>query len=480
MLRQTLSQKLLQKLSPQQIQLMKLLQLPMVALEQRIKEELEDNPALEEAADAERIDDPYGEELDNDFSEEFDFDDYMSDDDTPSYQLYSSSGGEDAKETAIPFSGGSTFQELLKAQLSLQVLNDDEQTIAEVLIGNLDEAGYLRRELEAIVDDLAFSHSVDATLEEIVTVLHIIQGFDPAGIGARSLQECLLLQLERNLSGDQAVANAKLVLKEQFDAFTKKHYTKIIDKCGITEDELKAAIAEVLKLNPKPGNALNDALKQVEQIIPDFIINVQDGALTFQMNNRTIPELNVNKRYSEMFESFQEKKGKHNSEEKKAVMFVKQKLDSAKWFIDAVKQRQQTLTLTMDAIMHHQQTYFLSGDETKLKPMILKDIAEKVNLDISTISRVVNSKYVQTPYGTFLLKTFFSEKYITESGEEVSTREIKKILQELIEAEDKQKPITDEKIAVHLKEKGYNIARRTVAKYREQLKIPVARLRKVL
>ncbi len=480
MLRQTLSQKLLQKLSPQQIQLMKLLQLPMVALEQRIKEELEDNPALDELNLDEFIHSEDASSEHQDFDQDFDFNEYMGDEDTPSYRLYSGASSSEPSETSIPFAAGKTFQEMILSQLDLQVLSEEEQTIAEVLIGNLDHAGYLRRDIEAIVDDLAFTYNIETTEEEILTVLHLIQTFDPAGIGARDLQECLLLQLQRSQKVDEGVKIAKLVLENEFDAFTKKHYQKIIERLGITEDDLKNAIDQILKLNPKPGNSLSDALKQVEQIIPDFILNINNGKLVLQLNQRNIPELSVNNTYKEMFQTFSEKKGKHSDDEKKAVMFVKQKLDSAKWFIDAVKQRQNTLQLTMNAIMHHQMAYFLSGDETDLKPMILKDIAQKVDLDISTISRVVNSKYVQTPYGTFLLKTFFSEKFVTDSGEEVSTREIKKILQDLIQSEDKQKPITDEKIAGHLKEKGYNIARRTVAKYREQLKIPVARLRKVL
>lgn len=485
MLKQTLQQKLLQKLSPQQIQLMKLLQLPTVALEQRIKEELEENPALDEGLDQEdSLVDDYSMEEDqqteSDNIDEFDFDDYLSDDDIPSYQLYTKNSGSDAEEKSIPFAQTSSFQELLSNQLNLRILNDDERTIAKVLIGNLDDAGYLRRDLEAIVDDLAFTHNVETDEGEILSILNLIQEFDPAGVGARSLQECLLLQLDRLAIQPEAVKIAKEVLKKTFDEFTKKHYSKIISKIGISEEELKDAIEEILKLNPKPGNSLTDSVKQVEQVIPDFIITNIDGKLDFQLNNRSVPELHLNRKYVEMFEAFNAKKEKHTSDEKKAVLFVKQKLDSAKWFIDAVKQRQNTLLLTMNAILHYQKDYFLTGDETTLKPMILKDIADKVDLDISTISRVVNSKYVQTPYGTFLLKTFFSEGITTDSGEEVSTREVKKILEDLVHNEDKKSPITDEKLSLFLKEKGYNIARRTVAKYREQLKIPVARLRKVL
>ena len=482
MLRQSLSQKMLQKLSPQQIQLMKLLQLPTIALEQRIKEELESNPALDEGKETK------DDELSNEYEaehgeeatpaqEEFDFEEYMADE-TPSYKLYSSNKGADADDKEIPFSSGKSFHELLERQLGLRVLSDEEFTIAKHLIGNLDDSGYLRRELHAIVDDLAFTQNIDTTEEELLVLLNIIQEFDPAGVGARSLQECLLLQLDRKTIQTEATAIAKLILKNQFEAFTKKHFSKIIDKLGITEEELKDGMEEILKLNPKPGNSLNESVRVIEHIIPDFILTNVDDQLELTLNQRNAPELKMSRQYSEMLETYS--KSKPSKEQKEALLFVKQKLDSAKWFIDAIKQRQNTLLLTMDAILHYQKEYFLKGDETKLRPMILKDIAEKVDLDISTISRVVNSKYVQTPYGTFLLKTFFSESLSTDSGEEVSTREVKKILQDLIDEEDKKRPITDEKIATELKAKGYNIARRTVAKYREQLNIPVARLRKEL
>lgn len=483
MLKQTLQQKLLQKLSPQQIQLMKLLQLPAVALEQRIKEEMESNPALDEGTL--ETEEDYDAEIEDRESEQdyddIDFDEYL-DDDTPSYKLYTMNKGKDTDEKSIPFSQGRSFQEMLESQLQMQVLSEKEEVIAQTIIGNLDEAGYVRRDLESIVDDLAFSMNVETNQEEVLAVLHIIQSFDPAGIGARSLQECLLLQLDRYTHRTFEIVLAKEILKDYFDEFTKKHYDKIIQKLGVEEDDLKAALEEILKLNPKPGNTLNENVRVIEQIIPDFVITTHTGNLELSLNSRNAPELHLNKQYTEMLEGFSERKGSSSAtkEDKAAMVFVKQKIDSAKWFIDAIKQRRQTLLLTMDAIMHMQKEYFLSGDETKLKPMILKDIADKVGLDISTISRVVNSKYVQTPYGTFLLKTFFSESLETEAGEEVSTREVKKILTELIESEDKRKPITDEKLAEELKKKGYKIARRTVAKYREQLKIPVARLRKVL
>jgi RNA polymerase sigma-54 factor len=474
---------MLQKLSPQQIQLMKLLQIPTIALEQRIKEELEGNPALEEGKEevAENddvltdYDDEYGSEL-TESEKEFDFSDY-SDDDTPSYKLYTSNKGADVDDKEIPFAGGKTFHELLENQLDLRFLEDQEYEIAQHLIGSLDESGYLRRDLINIVDDLAFYHSIETNEEELLSLLNVIQEFDPAGVGARSLQECLMLQLDRKRLTEN-VEVAKLVLSKCFEEFTKKHYKKILAKLGISEDELRDAIEEILKLNPKPGNSLSDSVKVVEHIVPDFIITNFDGQLELTLNGRNAPELRVSRQYAEMIETFKNIQGKPNREQKEAMVFVKQKIDSAKWFVDAIKQRQQTLLLTMDAIMQYQKEYFQTGDETNLRPMILKDIAEKVDMDISTISRVANSKYVQTPYGTFLLKTFFSESLSTTDGEEVSTREVKKILQDLVDEENKQKPITDEKLAAALKEKGYNIARRTVAKYREQLSIPVARLRK--
>ena len=487
MLRQTLQQKLLQKLSPQQIQLMKLLQLPTIALEQRIKEELEINPALEEGkeddfsdnAENEYEDDFENEGLSDSRDDEFDLSDYM-DDETPDYKLYTSNKGKDVDDKEIPFAAGKSFHDLLQDQLTMRILDDREFQIASTLIGNLDDSGYLRRELSAIVDDLAFSQYIETNEEELLALLMLIQEFDPAGVGARSLQECLILQLDRKYSASESVRVAKLILQSCFDEFTKKHYEKIEDKLGITENELKLAMDEILKLNPKPGNSLNESIKIIAAVIPDFIITNNDGTLQLTLNSRNAPDLKVSRQYAEMLQTYSENKANSNREQKDAALFVKQKLDTAKWFIDAIKERQNTLLLTMDAIMQYQKAYFETGDETKLKPMILNDIAEKVNMDISTISRVSNSKYVQTPYGTFLLKTFFSESLSTDSGEEVSTREVKKILQDLIEAEDKKKPITDEALAEALKNKGYNIARRTVAKYREQLNIPVARLRKEL
>ena len=380
----------------------------------------------------------------------------------------------------FPFRLRKSFHENLQDQLGLRPLNEREYQIAMHIIGNIDDSGYIKRSLDAMVDDLALAQNISTKKSELERLLSIIQEFDPVGVGARNLQECLLLQLERKDYETEALKNAIKIIKRSFSDFTKKHYEKITKKLDLTEDQLKEAIAEILTLNPKPGNSLGDTGKTSEYIIPDFILSNNDGELELTLNSKNAPELRVSKTYSEMLKTFADSKNKKDKKQKEAIMFVKQKLDSAKWFIDAIKQRQHTLLVTMEAIMEHQKEYFLEGDETMLKPMILKDIADKVNLDISTISRVVNSKYVQTPFGTFLLKSFFSESMEKESGEVVSTREIKKILQDCIDAEDKKKPVTDEALAKILKEKGYNIARRTVAKYREQLNIPVARLRKEL
>ncbi|MFN3917274.1 MAG: RNA polymerase factor sigma-54 [Flavobacteriales bacterium] len=483
MLKQRLEQKLLQKLSPQQIQLMKLLQVPTVELEQRIKEEIEENPALEEGAEE---DDSYDEmdlyeqegeaegETRND--DDFDLSEYF-DQDTPDYKTSVNNKSSDDEERSMPLSGGTSFQETLMQQMGLRIKDEKQRQLAQYLIGNLDESGYLRRELINIVDDLAFSQNVSTTEEELQEVLEIIQDSDPAGVGARTLQECLLLQIRRK-NKSVNTKTAEIILQYHFDEFTKKHYHKITKKLDISEDDLKDAIDEIIKLNPKPGSAAKENTKAAQHIIPDFIIVEEDGKLELSLNSRNAPQLKVSKDYAEMLKHYSD--SKKTQQDKEAILFVKQKMDSAKWFIDAIRQRQQTLLITMDAIMNYQKEYFLTGDETKLKPMILKDIADIVQMDISTISRVANSKHVQTPFGTFLLKSFFSESLTTDSGEEVSTREVKKILQDTIEAEDKRKPVTDEQLADLLKTKGYNIARRTVAKYREQLNIPVARLRKEL
>ncbi len=489
MLTQKLQQKLLQKLSPQQILLMKLLQIPTIALEQRIKQEIEENPALEDTDEQEEVNnEEFKDEISEDENEiseeynekddEFDLNDYIDDDDIPSYKLNANNTSPDEDRKEIPFASGISFHEMVISQLGLRVLNENEYLIGLNIIGNLDDAGYLSRNLDAMVDDLAFTQNIIINIEEILNVLKIIQEFDPVGIGARNLQECLLIQLQRKDNNDKTIKLAIHIIERYFNEFTKKHYDKIIKKANITEDELKAAINEILKLNPKPGNSLSETSKTNQYILPDFIIYNNDGILELSLNTKNAPELRLNRSYLNMLEAYSE--NKKNKQKKDAFMFVKQKIDSAKWFIDAIKQRQNTLYITMKAIMDYQEEYFLTGDETMLKPMILKDIAEIVNLDISTVSRVANSKYVQTPFGTFLLKTFFSESMQKENGEEVSTREIKKILSDCINIENKNKPLTDELLTGILKEKGYNIARRTVAKYREQLNIPVARLRKEL
>ncbi|MEJ6588707.1 MAG: RNA polymerase factor sigma-54 [Crocinitomicaceae bacterium] len=477
-LRQHLTQKLDQRLSPQQIQLMKLLQVPTMELDQRIKQEIEENPALEEGK--EELDDDYSneEEFEEREDEEFDVSDYLQDD-VADYKTKTSNQSKDTDDKVIPFSGGTTFREKLSEQLQLSKLDEGQELIADILIGNLDEAGYLNRDLEAIVDDLAFSLNAHCKEEEVLEVLKVIQGLDPAGVGARNLQECLLLQMNRRQDGNIERFTAKTILEKHFEEFTKKHYDKIAKKLEIDDVDLKDAIGEILKLNPKPGGASKGITKNFQQIIPDFIIYENEGRLDLSINSRNAPELRISRDYENMLRSYSEG-AKTSKTDKEAVNFVKHKLDNAKWFIDAIRQRQNTLLTTMTAIMRFQEGYFISGDETQMKPMILKDIAEIVNLDISTVSRVANSKYVQTHFGVFSLKYFFSESLSTDSGEEVSTREVKKILSEAIDAENKRAPLTDEKLMNLLRGKGYNIARRTVAKYREQLNIPVARMRKEL
>lgn len=480
-LKQHLAQKLEQRLSPQQIQLMKLLQVPTIELDQRIKQEIEENPALEEGSDDVDDDfdnqDDYDDDYEND-DNDFDISDYF-DEDSPDYKTQVNNRSNDDEERVIPLSGEQSFQERMMSQLSLVDLDDTQFLIADILIGNLDDAGYLNREVDALVDDLAFSMNVVVTQEEIEYVLNIIQDLDPAGVGARDLQECLLLQIKRKQDGDITKFTAKKILEDHFEEFTKKHYSQIQKKLEIEEEDLKEAIDEIIKLNPKPGGSSKEAAKNMQQIVPDFMITEFEGKLELTINGRNTPELKVSKGYENMLRSYSEG-AKTSKSDKEAVLFVKQKLEGAKWFIDAIKQRQNTLLLTMNAIMSYQIDFFLTGDETQLKPMILKDIADAVGLDISTISRVANSKYVQTNYGVIPLKYFFSESLSTDSGEEVSTREVKKILSDAIEGEEKRRPLTDEKLAELLNEKGYNIARRTVAKYREQLNVPVARLRKEL
>jgi len=499
MLNQKLQQKLLQKLSPQQIQLMKLLQVPTIALEQRIKQEIEENPALEEGPDEEEettestdeedIPDDFDKEEDENVSDdgeneperkdddEFVFEDYIDDDETPAYRLSINNTSPDEERKDIPYASGITFHEQLLSQLGLRVLDDRKYQIAAHLIGNLDDSGYLQRELDPMVDDLAFSMNISTTKKELQELLTMIQESDPPGVGARNLSECLLIQLKRIDPPTKDVTMAIEIIENHFDDFTKKHYDKITKKLGIDESQLKSAVTEILKLNPKPGNTYMEHSRAQQFIVPDYLITNNNGVLELSLNSKNAPELHVSRTYQDMLQTYSQSKTK-NIGQKEALSFVKQKIDSAKWFIDAIRQRQDTLMQTMFAIMQYQKDYFIEGDETLLKPMILKDIAEKVNLDISTISRVANSKYVQTPFGTFALKSFFSESMSTDSGEEVSTREVKKILIDCIGSENKKKPLTDDELKKILNDKGYNIARRTIAKYREQLNITVARLRK--
>jgi RNA polymerase sigma-54 factor len=484
MLKQRLQQKLLQKLSPQQIQMIKLLEVPTLQIEQRIKKELEENPALEEGTEEDEIpsetEEDQFEESDKDKDqEEFTIDDYIEEDEIPDYRLQEKNySKDDDKRTEIPFSVGFSFHEHLESQLGLRDLTEKQKILGEYILGNIDEDGYLRRELINIVDDLAFLQNVETTESELEEVLNIIQDLEPAGVGARTLRECLLLQIEKRDNSQPSMKLAHSILDSYFEEFTKRHYDKIISKLDITEDELKGAIDEILRLNPKPGGVYSDPFNKTSQpIIPDFILELSEDGFDLHLNSKNLPELRLSSAYSEMLHSYSKDKSQ-KKEMKDAVLFVKQKIDSARWFIDAIKQRQNTLLLTMNAILEYQQEYFIDGDETKLKPMILKDVAEMTGLDISTVSRVANSKFVQTHFGIFPLKFFFSEGLQTDSGEEVSTREIKRILQDCIENEQKRKPLTDESLTDILQEKGYQIARRTVAKYREQLNIPVARLRR--
>ena len=493
-----LQQKLLQKLSPQQIQLMRLLQVPTVMLEQRIKQEIEENPALEEdfgdtddmeapydtddeqLSSMERDEDDADEGFESIANDEFDFSDYLDEDDIPAYRLAANNTSADDEQKDVPFASGISFHDFLLTQLGMQKLTEREQIIATHIIGNIDDSGYLQREISSLVDDLAFNQNISTTNREVISLLKLIQEFEPPGIAARNLQECLLLQIRRKTPKSEAIDNATVILEKSFKEFTRKHYYKIVRRHKISDNQLRLAIDEILTLNPKPGNSIGETIRAEHHIVPDFYISINDRSIELSLNSGNTPELKINRTYSEMLETMSDSKGKLDPRQKEAVFFVKQKLESAKWFIDAIKQRQNTLLVTMRAIINYQKVYFLTGDETKLRPMILKDIAELVNLDISTVSRVANSKYAQTPYGTFLLKSFFSESMQNEAGEEISTREVKKIMQDCIESEDKFNPVTDEELTNILKDKGYNVARRTVAKYREQLDIPVARLRKEL
>ncbi len=483
MLKQQLNFKLSQKLSPQQIQLMKLIQLPTLAFEQRLKQEMEENPALDSGKDTvDEFEDTYSNDGNEDdygtevIETEINVDEYLSDDEIPSYRLSANNYSTDDEEKNVPYASGTSFNQHLKSQLNTYRLNGQEFEIANFLVGSIDESGYIRRSLTDIMDDLAFTQNIFTDEPKIESILKIVQQLDPAGVGARNLQECLLIQLDRK-ELTIPIKLAKGILSKSFDHFSKKHYDKLLVKFDINEEELKEAISEIEHLNPKPGGAYAGNNRIIEHVVPDFAIKIVEGDLELTLNGRNAPELHVSREYNNMLKGYKESKEKSKSQ-KDAVLFIKQKLDAAKWFIEAVKQRQQTLFLTMSAIMHYQRDFFLSGDERNLKPMILKDIADEIGMDVSTVSRVANSKYVDTPYGTKLIKDFFSESMTNDQGEEVSTREIKKILEITISEEDKRKPLTDEKLSSILKEKGYPIARRTVAKYREQLDIPVARLRK--
>ncbi len=483
MLKQSLQQRLLQKLSPQQIQLMKLIQLPTQAFEERLKQEIEENPALDTGKEeSDNFEDSLSSDFDDDGTEKIDTDDinideYLSDDEIPNYKTQANNYSSDDDEKHVPYAAGTTFHQSLKNQLNTFRINEEERLIAEFLVGSIDDSGYIRREIIDLVDDLAFTQNVFTTEEKVESLLtRVVHTLDPIGVGARDLKECLVIQLKAKK--EDVTRNLAIeILENAFDHFVKKHYKKLLEKFDITEEILKEVIAEISKLNPKPGSSYAGNNKVAEQIVPDFTIRILDGELDLTLNARNAPELHVSKEYNNMLKSYQESNKKSKSQ-KDAVLFIKQKLDAAKWFIDAIKQRQQTLLVTMNAIMHYQYDYFLTGDERRLRPMILKDIADEINMDVSTVSRVANSKYVSTPYGTKLIKEFFSESMKNDQGEDVSTREIKKILETVIGEEDKRKPLTDEKLSKLLKEKGYPIARRTVAKYREQLDIPVARLRK--
>lgn len=507
MLKQTQSLKMLQKLSPQQIQLMKLLQIPTATLEQRIKEELEANPALEEGDEFEEgfsasEEEAYREESSaDDYAEEevpmredqYELDDYLNqyiEDDPSSYKTKGESYQPDEEEKTIPIAVESSFHEYLAQQLGLLKLEERQVRIAIQIIGSIDDDGYLRRQPENIADDLLFSQNIETDEREINFLLSKIQRFDPPGIGSRDLRECLLLQIEHKMDSDEVSDEDKICLKiacklltDYFEEFSKKHYPKLQRQLNVTEDILKTAIDEILKLNPKPASGhAGNAERNMQYIVPDFAIENAEGVLELHVDSRNVPDLRISEHYKEMLKAYKYNRTLNRSDrlQKEAVMFIKQKIDSAKWFIDAIRQREQTMFKTMYAIMQYQYQFFLTGDEKLLRPMILKDVADVTGLDISTVSRVANSKFVQTEYGTKRLKDFFSESLQTSEGDEVSTLEVKKILTDIIGEENKRKPLSDEKLKSILLKKGYNIARRTVAKYREQLNIPVARLRKEL
>jgi RNA polymerase sigma-54 factor len=488
MLKQFLNLKISQKLSPQQIQLMKLIQLPTQAFEQRLLEEMNENPALETGKEEEYEKDEYDNtedyddyedaEADRVDAEDINIDEYLNSDDTPDYKTQTNNYSDDDETKETPFAAAISFHQDLINQLNTFILNDEERDIAEFLVGSIDDTGYIRRTTSDLVDDMAFTQGIYTDEKQVESILHIIHELEPTGVGARDLQECLLLQLKHK-TPTESVDLATAIINEQFDAFVRKHYDKLTQKFNISNEQLRNAIHEIERLNPKPGGSFSGNNKITENIVPDFTVRIVDGELELTLNGRNAPSLHVSKDYQEMMQTYKDSKDKSGSQ-KDAVQFIKQKLDSAKWFIDAIKQRQDTLFVTMNAIMHYQKDYLLDGDETRLRPMILKDIADMVGLDISTVSRVANSKYVETPYGTKLIKEFFSEAMKNDQGEDVSTLEIKRILQNTIEEEDKKNPFADDLLAEILKEKGYPIARRTIAKYREQLEIPVARMRKKL
>ena len=482
MLNQKLQLKLSQKLSPQQIQLMKLIQLSTLEFEQRLSREIEENPALDTVNESQEIDNDNFElnedsEKQEKSDDEIDISEYLSDDDTPDYNLKSNNYTEE-NERAIPYAAGTSFNQFLKNQLHSFSFNKEDLEIAEFILGSLDQFGYLRRDLIDISDDLAFTLGINADENKIQKILDKIYLLDPAGIGAKNLQECLYLQLKRKKT-TKNISNAVKIIKDLFDEFSKRHFDKIKAKLNISDEDLRESISEIEKLNPKPGGAYNENTKMNSSIVPDFTVEVIDGNVKLKLNSRNAPDLYVSEEYKNMLSGYSESKEKTKSQ-KDAVMFIKQKLDSAKWFIEAIKQRNQTLIMTMSAIVDFQKEYFITGDEKKLKPMILKDIAEEITMDISTISRVANSKYVDTTYGTKLIKSFFSEGIKNSKGEDISTIEVKKTLESIIESEDKKKPLTDDQLTKLLNKEGYPIARRTVAKYREMIGAPVARLRRKL
>ena len=480
MLKQQLNLKLSQKLSPQQIQLMKMIQLSTLDLEQKIEAEMGENPALESG-----VDQTTNENQNTDFeegnkieTEDINIDQYLSDDEIPSYKLYTNNFSSNENDQTIPVSGGISFHQYLSQQIGNLILGDSEMNIAEFIIGSIDESGYLRRSNDELIDDLAFTQNIMVDSSQIEKIIKAVQSLDPPGVGARSLQECLQLQLEKKNKNRPEIKHAINIIKNEFDHFSHKHYKRLQERIGINEEELKTVLDLISKLNPKPGGSISGS-NQNTHIVPDFILTIEDSEISVVLNQRNAPQLRVSETYKEMLTGYSENNSK-SKPQIEAVQFIKQKLDAAKWFIDAIKQRHQTLTLTINAILEHQREYFLTGDERKLRPMILKDIADKIDMDISTISRVANSKYIDTPYGVKLLKTFFSEGLKNEEGEEVSSIEIKKNLEQFIKEENKKKPLTDQTLSKMMKEKGYIVARRTIAKYREQLDFPVARMRKEL